>query len=140
MRDIEPFWNHIQWVEETYVQDGDERELRLRLFRRGYEPKQIDRRVEELKRERETWMASQPPTEEPKGMTFKEYVHLAHAGPNARGDFLRDARVDRSMPDDFTDLDGLLTFLRAKHRACAGAIEGARAAWKTYRQMQRRRE
>ena len=34
-------------------------------------------------------------------MTFREYVFAARTGPNARGDFIRDARDDNAMPDDF---------------------------------------
>lgn len=73
-------------------------------------------------------------------MTFKEYVHSARLGSNyARADFLRDARDDRHMPDDFNSLSELRAYLTYKHRACAGAIEGAEATWRGYQNWLKRR-
>jgi hypothetical protein len=47
-RDDEPFWRHIAAVARAYVEDGDAAALRLRLFRRGFTPDQIARRLKEL--------------------------------------------------------------------------------------------
>jgi hypothetical protein len=72
-------------------------------------------------------------------MTFKEYVHSARLGQNyARSDFLRDAREDRGMPDNFKSLSELRAYLTYKHQACAGAIEGAEAAWRGYQKLTKR--
>jgi len=71
-------------------------------------------------------------------VTFKQYIFAVRTGPNARGDFIRDARDDAKMPDDFESADQLVSYLRRQHFACAGAIEGARAAWRTFRAAKRR--
>jgi hypothetical protein len=71
-------------------------------------------------------------------VNFKQYIQTARAGPNARGDFIRDARDDSKMPDDFETADQLVSYLGRQHFACSGAIEGARAAWRTYRAAKRR--
>jgi hypothetical protein len=53
VRDDEPFWRFIRSIEAEYLAWGDEKLFRLRMFRRGFERREIDRRVAELNRERE---------------------------------------------------------------------------------------
>ena len=71
-------------------------------------------------------------------MTFKEYIHKhARPGPNARGDFIRDARADSSMPDNFSSWPELRRYL-SRMMACDGAIEGGHKAWHGYQSAKRR--
>jgi hypothetical protein len=68
-------------------------------------------------------------------MTFKDYIATARRTPNARGDFIMDARDDKGFPDP-KSWDELQGYLRRK-MACQGAIDGARQAWRGYRRAVR---
>ncbi len=63
-------------------------------------------------------------------MSFQEYLAKRRVGPNVAGDFVRDARLDHSMPDVATwkELNDYLSNLGA----CDGAIMGARIVWAGY--------
>lgn len=72
-------------------------------------------------------------------MTFKEYISRARAGDNPRGDFIRDARADTKMPDDFASWEDLESFLRRVHFASSDAIDAGKAAWRSYQVAMRRK-
>lgn len=69
-------------------------------------------------------------------MSFREYVSKRKPGPNAAGDFVRDARMANDLPDA-TSWAELHNYLENRN-ACFGAIEGARIVWAGYLTKRRR--
>ena len=66
-------------------------------------------------------------------MTFKEYLANRVARENPQGDFVRDARADRQLPDVATWPE-LHSYLRSI-RAGSETIEAGRLVWQSYRQV-----
>jgi hypothetical protein len=65
-------------------------------------------------------------------MTFKEYIKTRRVTYNPRGEFIKDARADLDMPDNFAcwrELEGYLQ----RRDACEGAIKAAKIVWRQYR-------
>lgn len=65
-------------------------------------------------------------------MTFKEYIAKRQARENPQGDFVRDCRDDRNMPD-VQSWDELRSYL-SRLRACPEAVEAGRLVWQSYQQ------
>ena len=70
-------------------------------------------------------------------MTFNEYLTTRQPRNNIQGDFVIDARRDRSFPEvsTWSELKSYLWFRSAGH-----AIEAARLVWAGYRATVRRRQ
>jgi hypothetical protein len=66
-------------------------------------------------------------------MTFQEYLAKRQARDNPQGDFVRDCRSDRAMPD-VTTWPQLHFHLRSK-RACPEAVEAGRLVWRSYQRQ-----
>jgi len=69
-------------------------------------------------------------------MSFRAFVQKRRITANPAGDFVEDARFDRTFPDPGTweELDHYL-FTRF---ACSGAIKAAKQVWREYKASQRR--
>lgn len=61
---------------------------------------------------------------------FREWVRSKTAHDNPRGDFIKDAKFDRELPDVST-FEELERYLRRK-RACDDAIDAAKSLWKEF--------
>jgi heme oxygenase len=73
-------------------------------------------------------------------MMFCTYLKTARAHDNFRGDFINDAADDRGLHKrNPQTLDDLLSYLRYERNACREALQGAKAAWRSYREWLKRR-
>ena len=68
-------------------------------------------------------------------ITFKSYVKRAKASNTPAGDFIADARLDRSFPNPRT-WDELKTYLLL--RWGTDPISAAEASWRNYKAFQRK--
>jgi hypothetical protein len=76
-------------------------------------------------------MTTNPQTVLPRH-SFRAYIrHIARAPDTPTGDFVQDARRDRTFPDTDHWAD-VLGYLRGR-RAVPAAITAARACWRNYR-------
>jgi uncharacterized protein YozE (UPF0346 family) len=64
-------------------------------------------------------------------MKFGTWLDKRRVSDNPRGDFIKDARDDRRMPEDFATFDELHSYLSSR-RACWQAIEVAGQVWNEY--------
>jgi len=71
------------------------------------------------------------------GLSFKEYVSKRRLTDTPAGDFVRDARADRALPDA-ESWEQLHTYLITKG-AIPEAIAAARVVWRSYRATARNR-
>ena len=76
-------------------------------------------------------------------MTFCDYLKVARAGDNFRGDFISDTFMSGEMDEGLRQrnpqtIDDPLGYLRCERRACREALQGARAAWRSYRAWRKR--
>lgn len=69
---------------------------------------------------------------------FRRYLRECRAGENPIGDFVRDSRRVRDLPNVET-VDELLAFMRSRG-ACREAVSAARACWRRYLPWLRRRD
>jgi hypothetical protein len=63
-------------------------------------------------------------------MTFRDYVTKRRITDTPMGDFVTDARRDRTLPD-VRSWDELRGYLSGKG-ACSGAIDAARDVWRQF--------
>lgn len=69
--------------------------------------------------------------------TFRQFLTQRRITRTPRGDFTRDALMDRTLPNP-TSWDQLQLYLE-NCRACPEAIQAAHAVWYDYRRTLRRR-
>lgn len=77
-------------------------------------------------------------------MTFCDYMKTARAGNDFRGDFIRDTFLSGEIDDGLQQrnpqtLDELTGYLTWERHACRQALQGAKAAWRSYRAWLKRR-
>jgi hypothetical protein len=65
-------------------------------------------------------------------MTFKEYIRTRQVTDNPRGDFIRAAKDDLGMPDNFKTWRELEGYLQ-RRGVSEGAIAAAKTVWRQYR-------
>lgn len=68
-------------------------------------------------------------------MTFREFLARTHAHDTPVGDFIRDARAHRHLPESFTSLNDLHRHMGL--HACREARDAAAIVWRRYRRMAR---
>ncbi|SRR6266566_5132965 len=69
-------------------------------------------------------------------MSFRAYVQKRRITDTPAGDFVDDARYDKTLPDAAT-WEKLKSYLRCRN-ACPGAIKAAKQVWRGYEASQRR--
>jgi hypothetical protein len=66
-------------------------------------------------------------------MTFREWLKRSKAHDTPYGDFIKDARRDRRMPEDFASLSDLRTHVRYASGGCDEAVRQAAVAWRRFK-------
>ena len=67
-------------------------------------------------------------------MTFGEFLDRARAHDTLRGDFILDARRDRTFPRDCASEGALRHYMTARG-ACCEAVESGRRFWREYQRF-----
>jgi hypothetical protein len=66
-------------------------------------------------------------------MTFKDYINKRRITDTPAGDFVKDARRDRSFPDQVSSWDELRGYLYYRCHGDKDVLDAAREVWQGYR-------